>query len=451
VTLLFQVYIDKMLTCVQEMSSAIAGIIMSLVMMWQVALPCVGVVLLSTCVYWIGDRILDKLWDKFNQSSSTATSKAEEVITSFRTVKSFDNELYEAKKYEEALVEVDAVFHSTSLAQGTRDAVMWTLVNMMIGGMLYLASWFVLKRPELGYTSGTILVLMMAMILSSLGISNTLSLTDDFKKARVSAAKILRIIESPPKVNQHEGNRMEKVIGKIEFVDVGFKYETRDDWAVRHLSFTVDAGESVALIGESGCGKSTTLQLLQRFYEIQEGRILIDGVDIGTLAPDYVRSQIAVVPQGPVLFSMSVRDNIRFSRGDADDEEIAEAATIGNAHLFVMELPQNYRTPVQQSTLSGGQKQRICISRAILAKSPILLLDEATAALDTESEQLVQQSLDVFRKGKTAIVVAHRLATVVTADRILVFKDGAVAETGTHADLLARDGLYKDLVKYQLQ
>jgi ABC-type multidrug transport system fused ATPase/permease subunit len=419
--------------------------------MWQVALACVGVVFLSTCVYWIGDRVLDKLWDRFNESSSAATSKAEEVITSFRTIKSFDNELYEAKKYEDALSEVDKVFHSTSLAQGTRDAVMWTLVNMMIGGMLYFASWFVIDRPESGYSSGTILVLMMSMIFASLGISNSLSLTDDFKKARVSAAKILRIIENRPKVDQHKGNRMEQVIGKIEFVDVGFKYETREDWAVRHLSFAIEPGETVALIGESGCGKSTTLQLLQRFYEIQEGKILIDGVDIATLAPDYLRSQIAIVPQGPVLFSMSVRDNIRFSRGSATDEEIAEAAMVGNAHNFIMELPQNYRTLVQQSTLSGGQKQRICISRAILAKCPILLLDEATAALDTESEQLVQQSLEVFRKGKTAILVAHRLATVVTADRIFVFRDGAIAETGTHAELLAQNGLYKDLVKYQLQ
>jgi ABC-type multidrug transport system fused ATPase/permease subunit len=440
-----------MLTTVQNLSESVAGIVMALIVMWQVALPCIGVIIVSTIVYVFGDRMLNKLWDKFNQCSSAATSKAEEVVTSFRTVKSFDNELHEAKKYKTALAAVDDVFRSTSIVQGVRDAIMWTLVNMMIGGMLYLASWFMIERPELGYESGNILIILMCMIFVSLGISQSLSLADDFKKARVSAAKILKILETPPKIDQHKGSRMENVVGRIEFVDVGFRYETRDSWAVRHLSFTVNPGETVALIGESGCGKSTTLLLLQRFYEIQEGRILIDGVNIATLAPDYVRSQIATVPQGPVLFSMSVRDNIRFSKGGAADDEIAHAASIGNAHDFIMELPEGYKTIVQQTSLSGGQKQRICISRAILADSPILLLDEATAALDTQSEQLVQQSLEQFRRGKTAICVAHRLATVVTADRIFVYKDGMIVETGTHQELLEQNGLYLDLVKYQLQ
>jgi ABC-type multidrug transport system fused ATPase/permease subunit len=157
------------------------------------------------------------------------------------------------------------------------------------------------------------------------------------------------------------------------------------------------------------------------------------------------------VPQGPVLFSMSVRDNIRYAKAGATDEEVAAAAQTGNAHDFILEMPQNYATRVQQTSLSGGQKQRICISRAILQDAPIMLLDEATAALDTESEQLVQQSLEQVRHGKTAIVVAHRLATVMHADRILVFKEGHIEETGKHEELLAREGIYADLVRFQLQ
>jgi ABC-type multidrug transport system fused ATPase/permease subunit len=191
--------------------------------------------------------------------------------------------------------------------------------------------------------------------------------------------------------------------------------------------------------------------LLQRFYEVEEGQILLDGVDISTLSPHFIRTQISIVPQGPVLFSMSIRDNIRYSRHEATDEEVEAAAAIGNAHKFVMELPENYQTDVQQMSLSGGQKQRICISRAILANTPILLLDEATAALDTESEQLVQESLENFRHGKTAILVAHRLATVLHADKILVFQDGHIVEEGTHEELLAKSGIYSDLVKFQLQ
>ena len=182
----------------------------------------------------------------------------------------------------------------------------------MVPGILYLASWFVMQ-VYYGYKSGDLMVLMMSFILSALGISMFLSLSDDFKKARVSAWKVLRILETEPKVDQNEGGTMDHVVGKIEFVDVGFKYETRNEWALRHLTFTINAGETVAFIGESGCGKSTTLQLLQRFYEIQEGQILIDGVDIRTLSPRNVRSFISVVPQGPILFSMSVKDNIRFA------------------------------------------------------------------------------------------------------------------------------------------
>ena len=171
-----------------------------------------------------------------------------------------------------------------------------------------------------------------------------------------------------------------------------------------------------------------------------------------TLSPVFIRSQISVVPQSPVLFSMSILDNIRYANPNKySEQEVAEAANIGNAHNFIMEIPNNYKSQVQQTSLSGGQKQRICITRSILANTPILLLDEATAALDTESERLVQQSLEKFRKGKTAILVAHRLATVMNADRILVFSEGQVVEEGTHKSLIKKGGIYADLVKFQLQ
>ena len=450
VTLLFQIYIDKLMLAIQDLAQALGGIILSLITMWQVALPSCVVIMICGVIYIIGERFIDKLWNDFNTRSSTASSTAEEIITSFRTIKSFDSELHEAKRYRRASADVDKVFDRTSVAQGIKDGLIWGLIHVMVPGILYLASWFVMQ-VYYGYKSGDLMVLMMSFILSALGISMVLSLSDDFKKARVSAWKVLRILETEPKVDQNEGATLDHVVGKIEFIDVGFKYETRNEWALRHLTFTINAGETVAFIGESGCGKSTTLQLLQRFYEIQEGQILIDGVDIRTLSPRNVRSFISVVPQGPVLFSMSVKDNIRFANTAATDEDVAVAARLGNAHDFIMEMPDNYESVVQQSSLSGGQKQRICISRAILANTPILLLDEATAALDAESERLVQESLERFRHGKTAILVAHRLATVRHADRIFVFQDGHVAEEGTHKELLKKNGLYTNLVKYQLQ
>lgn len=191
--------------------------------------------------------------------------------------------------------------------------------------------------------------------------------------------------------------------------------------------------------------------MIQRFYEPESGEILIDGTNIKSLSSNFVRSQVSVVPQSPVLFSMSVKDNIRYAKPKVSGDEVAEAALIGNAHDFISEMPDGYNSMAQQTSLSGGQKQRICISRAIIKNSPILLLDEATAALDTESEQLVQQSIEKVRKGKTAIIVAHRLATVRNADRILVFKEGKVVEDGTHNELLTKNGIYADLIKFQLQ
>jgi ABC-type multidrug transport system fused ATPase/permease subunit len=283
------------------------------------------------------------------------------------------------------------------------------------------------------------------------GVAMTIDAADDLKKAARSAAKLLLVLDKKPRRDRHIGNTLSEVRGKIEFRDVGFKYETLDDYGVHGLSFTIQAGETVALVGESGCGKSTTLQLIQRFYDVQEGSILIDDVDINTLSPVFIRSHISSVPQGPVLFSMSVLDNIRFGKSEATLDEVTAATRIGNAHDFIMELPENSETMVAQTSLSGGQKQRLCISRAILENASILLLDEATAALDTESEQLVHQSLEQFRYGKTAIVVAHRLATVKNADRILVFQDGHVVESGTHDELMERSGIDADLDKFQLQ
>ena len=453
VALCRETYIDKSLQVLQGLVQAVSGIVMAFCTSWLISL-----ILLITCplvliTFYIGEKVVDGLWEEYNQQSTTAAAKAEEVISQFRTVKAFDGEMKEFRAYNKSLNGIDRVHDKTSLAHGAKDSIINLLANGTVCAILYLVAYLIIVKPEQshGLEMGDSMILMMSLMFATMGITQAFASVEDFSNANTSAAKLLKIINLKPDIDRHAGKTLDSVKGKIEFRNVGFKYSTREEWAVRNLNFVVNPGETVALVGESGCGKTTTLSLLQRFYEIQEGEILIDDVDIKTLSPVYLRSQISIVPQSPVLFTMSIADNIRYGKPDATDEEVAKAAEVGNAHNFIMTIKDNYKQEVQQTSLSGGQKQRICISRAILANAPIMLLDEATAALDTESEQLVQQSLEKVRQGKTAIIVAHRLATVKNADRILVFSQGHIQESGTHEELIAKGGYYADLVKFQLQ
>ena len=243
-----------------------------------------------------------------------------------------------------------------------------------------------------------------------------------------------------------------EVQGEVNFEDVLFHYPARPTQAALNgVSLVVKPGETVALVGPSGAGKSTVIQLLLRFYDPTSGRITIDGHDLRDMARADFRKHIALVPQEPVIFADTARENIRFGRLGASDAEVEEAARAAAAHDFLSALPEGYDSQVGERgvMLSGGQKQRIAIARAILRDAPILLLDEATSALDAESEREVQLAVERLAEGRTTIVVAHRLATVKKADRILVFDDGQIVATGTHNSLVAEGGLYARLAKLQ--
>ncbi|MBY0423789.1 MAG: ATP-binding cassette domain-containing protein, partial [Parvularculaceae bacterium] len=226
---------------------------------------------------------------------------------------------------------------------------------------------------------------------------------------------------------------------------VAFAYPSRADApALRGVSFVVEPGETVALVGPSGAGKSTVFALLLRFYDAQSGVIRLDGVDIRDFALEDLRARFGVVQQNAPLFSGDALANIRYGREDATEAEVEQAAAAAHAHDFLAALPEGYRTPLGQQAkeLSGGQRQRIAIARAILKNAPVLLLDEATSALDSESEHAIQAAFERLAEGRTTLVIAHRLATVLKADRILVFDDGRIVDQGTHAELVARGGLY---------
>jgi ATP-binding cassette subfamily B protein len=244
----------------------------------------------------------------------------------------------------------------------------------------------------------------------------------------------------------------ERCTGRIRFERVTFSYPSRPkERALDEVSFAIEPGQMVALVGPSGAGKSTTLQLLLRFYDPASGRILIDDTDISRTDPQALRQHIALVPQETVLFGTTAMENIRFGRPDADDEAVYAAARTAAADAFIRELPEGYDTYLGEKglRLSGGQRQRMAIARAVLKNAPVLLLDEATSALDAESERLVQQALDALMADRTTLVIAHRLATVKQADKIIVMDEGRIVASGNHATLVAENALYARLAELQ--
>nr|KAG5687075.1 hypothetical protein BaRGS_017093 [Batillaria attramentaria] len=266
----------------------------------------------------------------------------------------------------------------------------------------------------------------------------------------VSFAFMLKI----PKIDSSSlaGERPTHVEGRVNFRGVNFAYPTREDISVlKMFDLAISPGQTVALVGGSGCGKSTIIKLIQRFYDPSTGTVELDGRDIKDLNVHWLRRNIGIVSQEPILFSCSIRDNIRLGRPDVTDDEIIQAAKEANAHNFISGLPKGYDTLVGErgAQLSGGQKQRVAIARALVRNPRILLLDEATSALDSESEKIVQSALDKAREGRTTIVVAHRLSTIQNADVIYVLQDGQVAESGSHSELMDRGALYHQLVTLQ--
>ena len=380
-----------------------------------------------------------------------SSGRASEALLSVQTVQAFTQE--DAVRAEFADV-TEKSFESAKTRILTR-AVMTVIVIALIFSGVVGVLWIGAQDVRAGEMSVGALVQFVIYAIMTAGSVGALSeIWGELQRAAGATERFVELLNAEDVVKDPENPVPLKrpVAGEIEFKDVTFHYPSRPDRAaLENVDLKVRAGETVALVGPSGAGKSTIIQLLLRFYDPQSGRISIDGVGLPEMARSDFRKEIALVPQDPVIFGASVRENIGFGRPGATDEEIEAAARAAHAHDFIMSLPDGYDTYVGERglMLSGGQKQRIAIARAILRNAPILLLDEATSALDSESELAVQKAVESLAADRTTLIIAHRLSTVKKADRIVVFDQGRIVAEGTHDTLVSQDGLYARLARLQ--
>lgn len=372
-------------------------------------------------------------------------SQVEDSLLGIRVVKSFANEDIEKKKFAKGNVGFLSVKSRIYKAMAgfsctTRffDGVMY--IAVVVAGALFMINRSVTPADLVAY------LLYVSTLLTS--VRRIIEFSEQFYRGMTGIERFAEIMDTPVTIADKEGAvEMGEVKGEVAFNDVTFKYEGGEGDVLSHLDLHVNAGETIALVGASGCGKTTVCGLIPRFYDVCDGSITVDGVDVRDVTLKSLRSNIGVVQQDVYLFSGSVLENIMYGKPDATIEQVREAARLAGADEFIEDLPDGYDTYVGERgvKLSGGQKQRISIARVFLKNPPILILDEATSALDNESERIVQQSLDRLSKGRTTFIVAHRLTTVKNADKIIVLTADGVAESGTHEELLNAGGIYAQL------
>ena len=430
--------------------SLLGSIALMIMLNWRLSLIVfLTVPVVTLLTRYFGGKIR-KLSRDIQDDLADSTAVAEDALGAIRIVKAFAREVYEVGRYSES---VENLFR-TSRKKILLTSLFWSGISVMFMTTLVIIFWFGGLEVLAGrLTTGDLVAFIFYAFAISRSISQMSRLYTDINTAVGASDRIFELLDEVPEIEDAvDAVSLEKIDGKVTFEEVRFAYE-KGRSVLKDINLEIKAGETVAVVGPSGAGKTTLINLIPRFFDPQRGRILIDGIDIRNVQKKSLREQIAIVPQDVHLFGTSIKENIRYGRLDATNEDIAQAAADANALEFIQQIPEGLDAKVGEKgvKLSGGQRQRLAIARALLKDPGILLLDEATSSLDSESEAQVQEALERLMKNRTTFIIAHRLSTVQHADRIVVIEQGEIVQQGSHDELLAKGGLYKKLYDMQFR
>ncbi len=442
--------VDKLIELVTESSVLVGSIALMFYLDWKLTLITLITVPLVGQAMNIFGKKLKKSGIVIQERLADINSLLQESISAVRVVKSFVRERHEiARFHKQNELNFQAEMKNVQLTSLLTPTVEF-LAAITVTFILWIGGYEVVQGD---LTAGALVAFLTYAVNLANPVKRISRIYGTVQRAMAAADRVFDVIDMEETIHDKEGAvPLPEIEGRVAVKDVSFSYKEGAP-ALSHVSLEASPGQLIAFVGPSGAGKSTIANLIPRFYEVNEGVIEIDGHDVRDVTLDSLREQIGIVPQETMLFSSSVRENIRYGRLDATDEEIEEAARAANAEEFILQLPEGYETKIGERglNLSGGQRQRIAIARAILKNPRILILDEATSALDTESEKIVQAALDKLMVGRTSFAIAHRLSTIFNADCIYVIDGGRIVEQGTHEELLAAGGLYSTLYNIQFR
>ncbi|KAK7331427.1 hypothetical protein VNO77_25652 [Canavalia gladiata] len=443
---------EKVGKFIQLATNFVGGFIIAFIKGWRLAIVLLASIPCVVIAGGVMSMLISKMSSRGQAAYAEAGNVVEQTVGAIRTVASFTGEKKAIEDYNIKL----KVAYKTTVQQGMTTGLGIGVVLMIIFCTYGLAMWYGSKLVvEKGYNGGTVITVIIALMTGGMSLGQTSPSLNAFAAGQAAAYKMFETIKRKPKIDAYDTNGvvLEDIKGDIELNNVYFRYPARPDVQIfSGFSLHVPSGTTAALVGQSGSGKSTVISLLERFYDPDAGEVLIDGVNLKNMQVRWIREQIGLVSQDPILFSTSIKENIAYGKEGATDEEMTTAIALANAKKFIDKLPQGLDTIAGQNgtQLSGGQKQRIAIARAILKNPRILLLDEATSALDAESERIVQEALEKVMSKRTTVVVAHRLTTIRNANTIAVVQQGKIVEKGTHDELIKDvDGAYSQLIRLQ--